>query len=79
MIPFSIQFTVSDSIYATDVDPVTSPGSLLALACTYSIASCQISNGQLPYVPSGAYNAELVKPLSPKMQAKIRTLKTGVR
>jgi metallophosphoesterase (TIGR03768 family) len=60
------------SIFATDVDPIANPGSLPALARTYAIASFQLFNYQIPYLPTGDYNAELVKQLSPEMQNKIK-------
>jgi hypothetical protein len=61
------------SIFATDVDPIEEAGSLPALGRAYAIASCQILNSQTLYPPSGAYNAELVKQLTPKMQQKLRS------
>ncbi len=64
------------SIFATDVDPIANPGSLPALARTYAIAAYQLFNYQIPYAPSGAYNAELVKQLSPAMQTKIQNYGT---
>jgi len=60
------------SIFATDVDPIAKPGFLPALSRSYAVASYQIFNYQTPYVPSGSYNAELVKQLTPEMQAKIQ-------
>jgi metallophosphoesterase (TIGR03768 family) len=60
------------SIFATDVDPIANPGSLPALSRTYAIAAYQLFNYQIPYVPSGDYNAELVKLLTPEMQDKIK-------
>ena len=59
------------SIFATDVDPIEADGSLPALSRYYAVAINQIYNKQPPYSPSGAYNAELVKQLTPEMQAKI--------
>jgi len=59
------------SIFATTVDPITQPGSLPALARTYAVASYQLFNYQISNLPSGAYNAELVKQLSLEMQANI--------
>ena len=64
------------SIFATDVDPIANPGSLPALSRTYAIAAYQLFNYQIPYVPSGAYNAELVKQLTPAMQTKIQNYGT---
>ncbi len=60
------------SIFATDVEPIADPGSLPALSRYYAVAAYQLFNYQTPYMPSGAYNAELVKQLSLVMQAKIR-------
>ncbi len=61
------------SIFATTVDPITQPGSLPALSRTYSVASYQLFNYQISDLPSGAYNAELVKQLSPEMQDNIQS------
>jgi metallophosphoesterase (TIGR03768 family) len=66
------------SIFATDVDPIANPGSLPALSRSYAVASYQIFNYQTPYVPSGAYNAELVKQLTPEMQIKIQNYGTSL-
>ncbi len=66
------------SIFATDVDPIANPGSLPALSRYYAIASYQLYNYQVPDMPSGAYNAELVKQLTPKMQDKIKGYGTPV-
>jgi hypothetical protein len=37
-----------------------------------AVGAQQVFNNKLPFLPSGAYNAELVKQLSPEMQAKIQ-------
>ena len=66
------------SIFATSVDPITQPGSLPALSRTYAVASYQLFNYQIPNMPSGAYNAELVKQLTPEMQAKIQDYGTPI-
>jgi metallophosphoesterase (TIGR03768 family) len=66
------------SIFATDVDPIADPGSLPALSRYYSVASFQLFNYQVSYLPSGAYNAELVKQLTPEMQDKIEGYGTPV-
>jgi len=66
------------SIFATDVDPIANPGSLPALSRSYAVASYQLFNYQVPYMPSGAYNAELVKQLTPEMQNKIKNYGTPV-
>jgi hypothetical protein len=67
------------SIFTTDVDPAVKGGSPAAQSRSYAAAIEQIyspdklSPHQLPLRPTGSYNAELVKPLSPAMQAKLRT------
>lgn len=73
------------SIFTTNVNPIAEPGSPAATSLSYGIAAAQIflSEADLitpPYAPignaSGAYNAELVKQLSPAMKAKISKLST---
>jgi len=61
------------SIFATDVDPAVENGSFAAISRSYAIAAQEIfiSNQQY-FLPSGSYNAELVKQLSPEMQIKIQ-------
>jgi metallophosphoesterase (TIGR03768 family) len=71
------------SILATNVDPAVRQGSPAAISRDYAIAVEQIFSGNAltgqpkPLRPTGSYNAELVKPLSPQMQAAIR--KHGTR
>jgi metallophosphoesterase (TIGR03768 family) len=71
------------SILATDVDPAVRQGSPAATSRGYAIAIEQIYSGNAltgqpkPLRPTGSYNAELVKPLSPQMRATIR--KHGTR
>ncbi len=60
------------SIFATDVDPAVKDGSLAALSRSYAIAAHQIFNDTKNLMPSGSYNTELVKQLTPEMQAKIQ-------
>ena len=60
------------SILTTDVDPAVREGSPAVISRSYGVAAQQIFNNTLSYLPAGAYNAELVKPLSPEMQAKIQ-------
>jgi metallophosphoesterase (TIGR03768 family) len=60
------------SIFTTDVDPIMKEGSLPALSRYYAVAAQQIFDVQKPYAPSFSYNAELVKQLTPEMQAKIQ-------
>ena len=60
------------SIVTTDVDPQVEAGSPAADSRGYAIgASRIIGNTTLADTTSHAYNAELVKPLSPAMQTKI--------
>jgi metallophosphoesterase (TIGR03768 family) len=61
------------SIFVTDVDPAASPGSPAAKSLGYAIASGRLF-GTPPTITSNAslaYNAELVKQLTPAMQAII--------
>jgi hypothetical protein len=60
------------SIFAIDVDPSVRDGSPAAISRSYAIATVQIFNSTIVPASSGVYNAELVKQLSPQMQAKIR-------
>ena len=66
------------SICATNVDPVVQEGSLAAKSRAYAIGAQQIFNNAMPYLPTGAYNAELVVPLTAEMQAKIRKVGKSV-
>jgi hypothetical protein len=60
------------SIVTTDVDPQVEDGSPAADSRGYAIGASRIfGNTALADTTSHAYNAELVKPLSPAMQAKI--------
>jgi metallophosphoesterase (TIGR03768 family) len=71
------------SIFATDVDPAVQGNSPAANSRDYAVAVEQIfSTNNLtsqpkPLRPTGAYNAELVVPLSATMQAKLK--KHGTR
>ncbi|MFH0968301.1 MAG: TIGR03768 family metallophosphoesterase, partial [Methanobacteriota archaeon] len=56
------------SIFATDVDPAIKEGTIAAQSRSYGVAVEQIFNTTLPYLPTGSYNAELVKQLTPEMQ-----------
>ncbi len=61
------------SIITTDVDPAITDGSLAAISRSYGIAALEIFNNfVLQPQPSGMYNAELVKQLSPQMQTVIQ-------
>ncbi|MFA4850772.1 MAG: TIGR03768 family metallophosphoesterase [Methanoregula sp.] len=64
------------SVFATDVDPSVSDGSLAALSRSYAVATLQTYNSTVTPGPSGAVNAELVKQLSPEMQVKIQNYGT---
>jgi len=66
------------SIFATNVDPIIKPGSPAAKSRSFGIAAAAIFNAWPPYSPSGAYNAELVKKLTPEMQKKILKLGTAI-
>jgi len=60
------------SVFATNVDPSVADRSPAALSRSYAVAILQTFNSTLVPGPSGSYNAELVKPLSPEMQVKIQ-------
>ena len=63
------------SIVTTDVDPQVEDGSPAADSRGYAIGASRIfGNTALGDTTSHTYNAELVKPLSPAMQAKIARL-----
>jgi metallophosphoesterase (TIGR03768 family) len=64
------------SVFATDVDPSVSNGSPAAISRSYAVATVQLFNNTIVPSPSGVYNAELVKQLSPEMQDKIRNYGT---
>ncbi|ABD88037.1 TIGR03768 family metallophosphoesterase [Rhodopseudomonas palustris] len=66
------------SIFATDVDPAVKEGTPAAASRSHAVAALQIyassklTQAPPPLRPTGAYNAELVMPLSAAMQAKLR-------
>ncbi len=60
------------SIFTTDVDPAVKGGTIAAKSRSYAVAADQLFNNSLPYEPTGSYNAELLKQLSPEMQGKIQ-------
>ena len=60
------------SILATNVDPAVKEGSFAAISRSYAVAAMQLFKASLDLPPSGSYNAELVKKLSPEMQLKIQ-------
>jgi hypothetical protein len=73
------------SIVTTCVDPAVKDGSPAATSRSYGIEARQLyaktlsSNPVIPLMPAGSYNAELVKQLSPEMQAKIQNYGTSIR
>ena len=75
-IGMSIDNTIS--IFATDVDPIANLMSLPTLSCSYAVASYQLFNYLVPYMPSGAYSAEFVKLWTLDMQVKIQNYGTLV-
>jgi len=60
------------SIITTNVDPAVKNGSFAAKSRSYAVAAQQTFN--LP--PSGSYNAQLFKQLTPEMQAKLQRFGT---
>ncbi|WP_027360033.1 TIGR03768 family metallophosphoesterase [Desulforegula conservatrix] len=66
------------SIFTTDVDPAVKEGSLAATSRSYAVAAQQLFDPAINPAPTGAYNAELVKQLTPEMQAKIQNYGTPI-
>jgi len=66
------------SVFATNVDPSVKDGTPAALSRSYAVATLQLFNSTLVPGPSGSYNAELVKQLSPEMQVKIQNYGTPI-
>jgi metallophosphoesterase (TIGR03768 family) len=64
------------SVFTTDVDPAVRSGSLAETSRSYAVASHELFNTSLTGAPSGSFNAELVKQLTPEMQVKIQNLGT---
>ena len=73
------------SIVTTDVDPAVKEGTPAATSRKYAVATAQIvrawdfttkhnptNDPSIKPMPTGSYNAELVKQLSPEMRAKMR-------
>jgi histone deacetylase complex regulatory component SIN3 len=71
------------SIVTTNVDPAVKDGTPAAKSRSYAIAAQQIikaniytnnptNDPTIKPMPTGSYNAELVKQLSPEMQAKMQ-------
>ncbi|MDD5362243.1 MAG: TIGR03768 family metallophosphoesterase [Ignavibacteria bacterium] len=69
------------SIFTINVDPNIKEGSQAEIGRTYAIASGQIYGLTEKPLPTGSvsYNAELVKQLSPEMQAKIKDYGTPIK
>jgi metallophosphoesterase (TIGR03768 family) len=65
------------SIIITNVDPAIKEGSLAGISRSYAVATQQIFNYHIYSPPSGSYNAELVKQLTPEMQASINNSLSG--
>ena len=66
------------SIIKTDVDPAVRDGSPAAISRFYAVAAQQLFKTPIPNLPTGMYNAEFVKQLSPEMQAKIQNYGTPI-
>jgi metallophosphoesterase (TIGR03768 family) len=77
------------SIVTTDVDPAVKDGTPAAKSRSYAVATQQITttnvytnnptgDSSIKPMPTGSYNAELVKQLSPEMADKIKNLGTPV-
>jgi metallophosphoesterase (TIGR03768 family) len=77
------------SIVTTDVDPAVKDGTPAATSRKYAIAAEQIvgtiafnnnptSDPSIKPMPTGSYNAELVKQLSPEMREKMKNFGTPV-
>ena len=62
------------SIVTTNVDPAVRDGSPAAISRSYAIAAQQLFKNPIEYLPSGSYNAELLKKITPKMQQKLHDL-----
>ena len=63
------------SIFAINVDPIAEDGSLAAKSRFYGIGAQQQAYGNKKILlPTGSYNAELMKQLSADMQAKLKSL-----
>jgi metallophosphoesterase (TIGR03768 family) len=78
------------SIVTTDVDPAVKEGMPAAKSRSYAVATQQIINNNvytnnptgdlsIKPMPTGSYNAELVKQLSPEMQKKIQNCGIPIR
>jgi metallophosphoesterase (TIGR03768 family) len=66
------------SLFVTNVDPAVTRTSPAAKSRLYAIGAMQIFKSPVPNPPSGAYNAELFKQLTQKMQKKIQKYGTAI-
>ena len=71
------------SILTADVDPAVKDGSFAAISRSYAVAAYEIFpnspiSSPAALKPTGSYNAELIKQLSPDMQAKIQNYGTPI-
>jgi metallophosphoesterase (TIGR03768 family) len=67
------------SILPTNVDPAVKGGSIAATSRSYAVAAQQLFQDPSDPHPTGSYNDELVKQLSPEMQAKIKNSGTPIK
>lgn len=67
------------STFITNVDPAVKEGSPAWISRSYAVATQQLFDNPIDIPPSGAYNAELVKQLSPAMQAVIQDVGSPIR
>ena len=63
------------SIFATNIDPAVKENTPAFISRKYAIAAQGLFNNPLPYQPTGSYNVELLKQLTPKMQDIIKNIK----
>lgn len=66
------------SILTTNVDIAVKDGSLAAIGRNYAVATEQLFNNKINYLPTGSYNTELVKQLSSQMQIKLQNYGTPI-
>jgi hypothetical protein len=77
------------SIVTTNVDPAVKDGTPAAKSRSYAVAAQQIvktdiytnnptADPSIKPMPTGSYNAELIKKLSPEMQVKIQNFGTAI-
>ena len=80
------------SILATNVDPAVKEGTPAATSRKYAIAATQIvgtlglstnwnptKDSTIKTMPTGSYNAELIKQLSPAMKTKMEKYRASIR